>query len=62
MANSDASSATVRVFVSFSLVANDDTFGSSGARTSVIHKEKLNVTLSGDEHNDLFNFVKRLHC
>ena len=43
----------------FSFVANDDTFGSSGARTSATHKEKLNVTPSGDEHNDLFNFVKR---
>ena len=52
MANSDASSATVRVLVSFYLVANDDTCSFS-ARTSVIHKKKFNIPLSGDEHNDL---------
>ena len=58
MANSDSSSATVRVLVSFYLVATDDT-SSSSARTSAIHKEKFNVSLSGDcEHSDRFNFVK----
>ena len=40
MANSDASSGTVKVT-------------SSSARTSAIHKEKFNVRLSGDEHNNL---------
>ena len=60
MANSDASSCatcTVRVLVSFYLAAPDD---SSSARTSPIHKEKFNVPLSGDEHKDLFNFVRHL--
>ena len=60
MANSDASSSTtctVRGLVSFSLAAPDD---SSSARTSPIHKEKFNVPLSGDEHKDLFNFVRHL--
>ena len=55
MANSDASSAKVRVLVSFYLVATYDT--SCNARTSVIHKEKSNVPLGGDEHNDLSNFA-----
>ena len=32
------------------LVATDDT-SSSSTRASVIHKEKFNVLLSGDEHN-----------
>ena len=59
MANSDASSATVRVLVSFYLVATDDTSCSS-ARTSAIHKEKFNVPLSGDGHNYLFNVRKHL--
>ena len=55
-----ASTATLRVLVSFYLVATDDT-SSSSARTSVIHKEKFNVLLSGDcEHSDRFNFVKHL--
>ena len=53
MANSAASSAAVRVIVSFYLVATDDT-SSSSARTSAIHKVKINVPLSGDEHRDLF--------
>ena len=60
MANSDASpctTCTVRVLVSFYLAAPDD---SSSARTSPIHKEKFNVPLSGDEHKDLFNFVRHL--
>ena len=59
MANSDARSTTctVRVLVSFYLAATDD---SSSARTSPIHKEKFNVPLSGDEHKDLFNFVRHL--
>ena len=60
MANSDASSSTtctVRVLVSFLNAATDD---SSSARTSPIHKEKFNVPLSGDEHKDLFNFVRHL--
>ena len=60
MANSDASSSTtctVRVLVSFYLAVPDD---SSCARTSPIHKEKFNVPLSGDEHKDLFNFVRHL--
>ena len=54
MANSDASSfttCTVRVLVSFYLAAPDD---SSSART------RFNVPLSGDEHKDLFNFVRHL--
>ena len=59
MANSYASSATVRGMVSFYPVDTDDTCSSSG-RTSAIHTEKFNVLLSGDEHNDLFNFVKHL--
>ena len=60
MANSDASSSTtctVRVLVSFYLAAPDD---SSSAKTSPIHEEKFNVPLSGDEHKDLFNFVRHL--
>ena len=60
MANSDASSSTtctVRGLVSFFLAAPDD---SSSTRTSPIHKEKFNVGLSGDEHKDLFNFVRHL--
>ena len=63
MANSDASSSTtctVRVLVSFYLAAPDDSSRSSSARTSPIHKEKFNVPLSGDEHKDLFNFVRHL--
>ena len=54
VANSDASSVTVRVSVLFYLfVATDDT-SSSSARTSAINgKEKFNVPLS----DDLFNFV-----
>ena len=59
MANNDASSAKVRVFVSFYLAATDDTY-SFTARTWAIHKEKFNVPLSGDEHKDLFNSVKQL--
>ena len=59
MTNSDASSVTVRVLVSFYLVATDDT-SSSSTRTSAIQKEKFNVPLSGDEPNDLFNIVKHL--
>ena len=50
MANSDASSATVRVMVSFYPMIPDDTCSSS-ARTLAIHKEKLNAPISGDEHN-----------
>ena len=61
MVNRAASSFTVRVLVSFYLVATDDTYSSS-ARTSATHKEKFNVPLSGDEHNDLFNFVKDLEA
>ena len=60
MANNDASSSTtstVRVLVSFYLAATDD---SSSARTSPIHKEKFNVPVNGDEHKDLFNFVRHL--
>ena len=60
MANNDASSSTtstVRVLVSFYLAATDD---SSSARTSPIHKEKFNVSVNGDEHKDLFNFVRHL--
>ena len=30
------------------------------ARTSPIHKEKFNVPVNGDEHKDLFNFVRHL--
>ena len=58
-ANSYASSATVRVMVSFYPVATDD-ICSSSTRTSAIHKEKFNVPLSRDENDDLFNFVKHL--
>ena len=60
MANRDDSSSTtctVRVLVSFYLVATDD---SSSARTSPIPKEKFNVPLSGNEHKDLLNFVTHL--
>ena len=59
MANSDVSSAIVKVLVSFYLVATDDTSG-SGTRTLAIHKEKSNVLLSSNEHNNLFKFVKYL--
>ena len=59
MANSDASSATVRVLVLFDLLATDDT-SSSSARPFAIHKEIFNVLLSSHENNDLFNFVKHL--
>ena len=59
MANSDASSATVRVLVSFYHVATVDT-SSSSASASAIHPEKFNVPLSSDVYNGLFNFVKRL--
>ena len=58
MANTDGSSAIVNVLVSFYLVATDKSI--SKARTSAIHNEKFNVPLSGDEPNDLFNFVKHL--
>ena len=58
-ANSYASSATVRVMVSFYPVATDD-ICSSSTRTSAICKEKFNVPLSRDENDDLFNFVKHL--
>ena len=60
MANRDDSSSmtcTVRVLVSFYLVATDD---SSSSRTSPIPKEKFNVPLSGNEHKDLLNFVTHL--
>ena len=60
MANGDASSSTtctVRVLVSFYLASTDY---SSSYRTLPIHKEKFNVPLSGDEHKDLFNFVRYL--
>ena len=57
MANSDtmcdASSATVRVLVSFYLAATD---GNSGI--TAIRKEKFNVLISCNEHKDLFNFVR----
>ena len=60
--NSDVISVTVTMYISFYIVANDDT-SSSSARTSAIHKEKFNVPLGDDEHNDLFNFVKHfLRC
>ena len=59
MAISDASSATVRLLVLFYLVVTDDT-ASSSARASVINKDKFNVPLSDNEHNDLFNVVKHL--
>ena len=49
MANSYASSATVRVMVSFYPVALYD-ICSSSARISAIHKEKLNDLQSGDKH------------
>ena len=59
MANSNASSATVKVLDSF-FVATDES--SSSARISVMaHKEKFgNVLLSGDEPNGLYNIVKHL--
>jgi len=57
VANSDASSSTVRVLVSFYLAAIDDT---SSARTSAIHKEKFNVLLRGDQQKDLFDFMRYL--
>ena len=47
MANSDASSAAARGLVSFYFCATEDT-SSSSARTSAIHKEKLNVPRSDD--------------
>ena len=52
MANSDPSSAKVRVFVSFYLLAKDDTSIFS-ARTSAqsCHKDKFNAPLSGDLFN-----------
>ena len=52
MTNSHATSATLRVMVSFYPVATDNTCSSS-TRTLAIHKEKFNVQLSGDEHNNL---------
>ena len=58
MANSDASSATVKVLVSFYLVATDES--SSRARTLAIHKEKFNASLSDDEVNDLSIIMKHL--
>ena len=60
MANSDATSATVKVLVSFYFVLTDES--SSSARTSAIHKGKLNagVPLSGDELNVLSSIVKHL--
>ena len=58
MANSDASSATVNVLVSFYLVATDES--GSNTRTSVIHKEKFNVPQSGVEPIGLSNIVKHL--
>ena len=55
MANSDASSAKVRVLVSFYLLVTDDN-SSFSARTSAIHTEKFNVPLSSDGPcNYLFN-------
>ena len=53
MANSDASSVTVKVVVSFYLVATDES--SSSVRSSPI---QFNVPLRGDEPNDLSNIVK----
>ena len=58
MANKDASSAIVKVLVSFYLATTDES--SSTARTSAIHKEKFNVPLSRDEPNDLSNIMKHL--
>ena len=57
MANSAASSAAVRVIVSFYLVATDE---SSFSATLAIHKEKFSVLLNGDEPNDLFKIMKLL--
>ena len=54
---SSSTTSTVRVLVLFYLAAPND---SSSARTSLIHKEKFSVPLSGDEHKDLFNFVRHL--
>ena len=54
MANSYVSSATVRVKL------DTGNTSSSSTTTSTIHKEKFNVSLSGKEHNDLFNSVKHL--
>ena len=45
------------LILSLSIYTTDD---SSITRTLPIHKEKFNVTLSGDEHKDLFNFVRHL--
>ena len=54
-----ASSATVKVLVSFYLVPTDKS--GSSARTSAIHKVKFNVLPSGDEPTGLFrNMVKHL--
>ena len=39
------------------LAATDD---GPSARTSLIHKEKLNLPLRGDKHKDLFNFGRHL--
>ena len=53
MANSDASSSTtitVRVLVSFYLVATID---SSSAKTAPIHEENFKVPLRSDEHKRL---------
>ena len=60
MANNDATSATVKVLVSFYFVLTDES--SSSARTSEIHKGKLNagVPLSGDGLNVLSSIVKHL--
>ena len=47
----------MRVLVLFYLAATDDV---PSARTSPIHKEKLNLPLRGDKHKDLFNFGRHL--
>ena len=58
MANSDASPATVKVLVSFYLVATDKS--GSCRRTLAIHKAKFNVPLSGNKPIYLSNVVKHL--
>ena len=38
----------------------EEIFDGGGGRGEKIHKEKFNVPLSGDEHKDLFNFIRHL--
>jgi len=61
MANSDATEFFYDLYSErFCLILSPATDDSCSARNSLIHKEKFNIPLSGDEPKDLLNFVRHL--